>query len=262
MTRPFGDAAAREGGLILTAIQFMTRLPVPAPSWAPAWTPDMLARAARHFPLVGALVGAICAAVWLLTSWALPPAAAAGITLAVGMLVTGALHEDGLADLFDGLGGGFTRDRALEIMRDSRIGTYGGAALIVSLGLRWAALAALSPVPGACALIAAHALARAPATVMLAAFDYAREGPTARDVAGGVTRAEALWAALSALTIAVLALGFAAGMAAAIAGALAAAAMAAWMLRRLGGYTGDGLGAMEQASEAAALLTLAALWGG
>jgi adenosylcobinamide-GDP ribazoletransferase len=252
--------AAREAGLVLTAVQFMTRLPVPAPSWAPAWQPDMLARAARHFPLVGALVGAICAAVWLLAGAVLPPAAAAGIVLAVGMLVTGALHEDGLADLFDGLGGGFTRDRALEIMRDSRIGTYGGAALIMSLGLRWAALAALAPLNGACALIAVHALSRAPATVMLAAYDYAREGPTARDVAGGVTVPEAIWAALSALVIAALALGPTA-LAAALAGVIGAAAMAAWMLRRLGGYTGDGLGAMEQAAEAAMLLTLAAMLG-
>ena len=245
---------------MLIAVQFMTRLPVPTPSWAPEWQPDMLARAARHFPLAGALVGGICALVWLLAASVLPPAAAAGVALAVGMLATGALHEDGLADLFDGLGGGFTRDRALEIMRDSRIGTYGGAALIISLGLRWAALSALAPAAGACALIAVHALSRAPATVMLARFDYAREGPTARDVAGGVTAPEALWAVLSALAIAALALGPSA-LPAALAGALGAAAMAAWMLRRLGGYTGDGLGAMEQAAEAAMLLTLAALWG-
>jgi adenosylcobinamide-GDP ribazoletransferase len=262
MSAGWRQAAAREAALVLAAVQFMTRLPVPTPSWAPPWQPETLSRAARHFPLVGALVGAICAGAWLLASTVLPPAAAAGIALAVGMLVTGALHEDGLADLFDGLGGGQTRDRALEIMRDSRIGTYGGAALIVSVGLRWAALAALSPTAGACALIAVHALSRAPATVMLAGFDYARQGPAARDIAGGVTRAEALWAVLVALAAAFLALGLASALAAALAAIVGAAAMAAWMLRRLGGYTGDGLGAMEQAAEVAVFLTLVAVLGG
>lgn len=250
----------REGVLILAAIQFLTRLPMPDTGWEA----DRLGRAAKHFPTAGFVIGAIVGGVFLAAASALPVAAVAGVALAFGMLLTGALHEDGLADTFDGLGGGMTRDRALEIMRDSRIGTYGGAALLSSILIRWAAITALAEAAGpqaaALALLAAHGMARVSSPVMLAGFDYAREGPTARDVAGGVGVGEAAFAFGLGLAAACALLGVEAGLFAALFCGVAGAVVAFWALGRLGGYTGDVLGAMEQAGEAAVLLALAALW--
>ncbi|MEM0944986.1 MAG: adenosylcobinamide-GDP ribazoletransferase, partial [Pseudomonadota bacterium] len=116
--------------LLATAVQFLTRLPVPAPGWEE----DRLARAMRWFGAVGLLVGALTGALWWAASVALPAPVAAGLAIAGGIWLTGALHEDGAADTADALGGHASRERALEIMRDSRIGTYGAAALILSVG--------------------------------------------------------------------------------------------------------------------------------
>ncbi|WP_052711642.1 adenosylcobinamide-GDP ribazoletransferase [Elstera litoralis] len=108
------------------ALMFLTRLPVPI---NPAPEASEIAEAGDMFPLVGTLIGAATGAVfWGLSTLGLPPLVAAATALAAQLLLTGALHEDGLADMADGFGGGFTRARKLEIMRDSRLGTYGGAA--------------------------------------------------------------------------------------------------------------------------------------
>ncbi|TYO88446.1 adenosylcobinamide-GDP ribazoletransferase [Oceanicella actignis] len=252
-------ALGRELRLIVGALGFLTRAPLPARLWA--WAghePDRLARAARWFPLVGAAVGALCAAVWLAAGAALPAPLAAGLAVAAGVAATGALHEDGLADCCDGLGGHAGRERALEIMRDSRIGAYAGLGLIFSIGLRWAALAALEPAAGAAALIVAHAWARALMTGALAASDYARPTGAAAGAAG-VTRAEAGAALGLALAIAA-ALGGAGAVAACGAGLVAGLWMLRLLKRRLGGHTGDGLGAIEQLGEIAVMTTLAGLW--
>ncbi|MGG7565277.1 adenosylcobinamide-GDP ribazoletransferase [Rhodovulum sp. DZ06] len=249
--------AGAEAALVVAAVQFLTRLPAPDMGWSD----DRLARAARHFPTAGALVGLICAAVYFLASSAFPPAVAAGLALAASMLATGGLHEDGLADCIDGLGGGRTRERAMEIMRDSRIGSYGAAAMLVSALLRWAALASLDAAAGAAALVVCHALSRAAPTAVLAACRNARSGDAAKDIAGGVTGSEALAAGTMAAALALGLLGPEAAvfaLAAAIAGGFT---MALWAVTRLGGYTGDVLGATEQATHVAALLALSALLG-
>ncbi|MEE3101345.1 MAG: adenosylcobinamide-GDP ribazoletransferase, partial [Pseudomonadota bacterium] len=133
-TEPRGGALRRELGLALYALQFLTRIPIPA--WV-GHAPDMLARAARWYPVVGALVGLAAGAVYAgAATLGLAPLAGAALALAVSIALTGALHEDGLADTLDGLGGGATRERALEIMRDSRIGAYGAVGLGVALLVR------------------------------------------------------------------------------------------------------------------------------
>ncbi len=251
--------AALELRLALYALTFLTRLPAPGPTRA--WVghaPDMLARSARWFPAVGLVVGAIAAAVWLAASAALPPAVAAGLALAAGIAVTGALHEDGLGDCCDGLGGHAPRERALEIMRDSRIGAYGAAGLVFSIGLRWAALAALDPASGAAALLIAHSGGRAMIAAALALAGYARTEGLATS-AGGVESREALVALAIALGVAVV-LGLGAGALAFLVAAIAAGVMLWRLVRRLGGYTGDGLGAIEQVAEVAALIVLAGAW--
>ncbi len=253
--RPW-DRLGEEASLLCYALQFLTRLPIPAA--AAGHGPDRLARAARWFPAAGALVGLASGLVFAAAALALPPLAAAALALAAGMALTGALHEDGLSDTLDGLGGGFTRERALEIMRDSRIGAYGAAGIGFSLLVRAGALTAFAPAEGLAALVAAHAAGRAAMLPAIRFAAYARPAGAAAQVAGGMPAGAFAAAVVLAIVICTGAAGWA-GLAALAAAFAAAAAALARLLRRLGGYTGDGLGAMEQAGEVAALLTLAAL---
>lgn len=247
--------ARDELGLFLAAAGFLTRLPLPADD---GWEADRMARASRYFPAVGALVGLAGGAVWWLAGAFLPGVLAAGLGLAAMIALTGALHEDGLADCADGLGGGRSREDALEIMRDSRTGSYGVLALILSLGLRWAALASLAPAAGVLALVLAGGIGRAmmvPATALAA---YARPEGVGSLVARGA-RGEEIGVALgTALVLAVL--GGWAGLLALVLAAVVAGALLAWMARRIGGYTGDGLGAIAQAGEVTVMLVLAGSW--
>ena len=172
------DKVRDEIGNIIKALQFFTRLPLPARIASLADHSTGLEQSTRHFPVAGIAIGLLLAALFLLLSGVLPPVLASGLTIAAGMALTGALHEDGLADCADGLGGsnGSERasERALEIMKDSRIGAFGAAALIFSIGLRWAALASLAPVTGALALIICHSAARGSIAIALATSTYAR----------------------------------------------------------------------------------------
>jgi adenosylcobinamide-GDP ribazoletransferase len=250
------QAPARQLGHLMVGLAFFTRLPVPVP---PDPNGTRLARAAPWFPVVGLLVGGVAGATLIVAGALLPMPLAAGFAIGAGVLVTGALHEDGLADCCDGLGGGHDRKQALAIMRDSRIGTFAGIGLILSLGLRWAALAALAPTAGALALVVAHGLSRGMLAPVLAMAPYARSQGLASAVAGGVGGREAGIALLVSLGIAMLA-GPACGLAVFAAAGLAAALMLAILMRRLGGYTGDGLGAVQQLAEIAALSILAGCW--
>ncbi|WP_029007930.1 adenosylcobinamide-GDP ribazoletransferase [Azospirillum halopraeferens] len=238
------------------AVIFLTRVPLRL-RHPPA--PDGLARAMGWFPLVGAAAGAAGGGVYALAALAnLPPPVAALLAVAAMVWLTGALHEDGLADVADGFGGGRDRERKLEIMRDSRVGTYGAAALVLTLGLRVAALAALAG-PGAvtAALAAAGACSRAAVPVVARTLAPARRdglaATQANPTAGRVVLALALAAGVT------LATAGAAAPAAWAGAALAAAAVAGLALRQIGGYTGDVLGAVQQAAEIAVLLVLVAL---
>ncbi len=218
-----------------------------------------LSRATRLYPLVGLAIGAAGGAVfWLAAAIGLPPLLAGLIAVAATMLLTGALHEDGLADTADGLGGGGDRARRLEIMGDSRSGSYGVAALILSIGLRAAALAALAaPAAVAGALVAAHAVSRACLPAAMAALPLAREDGLAAQA--GQPEPAWAWTALALAALIALAVqGFATGSATLLAGALAAG-LVAWLARaRIGGYTGVVRGALQQAAETAVLLTVVA----
>ncbi|WP_027135859.1 adenosylcobinamide-GDP ribazoletransferase [Geminicoccus roseus] len=245
---------------VKTALQFLTRLPVRAPA---SHGMQGLSRAAWAFPLAGLAVGAIGGLAYALADAAgLPPLPAAILALAATIAVTGALHEDGLADLFDALGGHAPRARALEIMRDSRIGTYGTLALLVTVALRATSLASLqAPARVAAALLAAACLSRAAMAVLMALQHPAR--PDGLGAASGrVAPARAGLAALLGL-IPLLALATsspAAALAALLAAASAFAATERWTRSRLGGFTGDTVGGTEQLCETACLLALAAAW--
>lgn len=239
--------------LLVAAATFLTRLPMPQLAVLPD---NHLARAARYFPVVGALVGLLAGVVWAIAASHVPATVAAGLAIGVGVLLTGALHEDGLSDCCDGLGGGATRERALEIMRDSRVGAYGVIGLVLSLGLRWAALASLDIGTGFAALIAAHAIGRGMIVVAIRLSGYARSDGAGRAVADGVEAWEAAVTVAIVFVIAVIFAGWS-GFSAMIIAAIAGGVMLAQLMRRLGGYTGDGLGAVEQVAEVAAMVALA-----
>ena len=234
------------------AAAFLTRLPVPQGD-----APPNLARAYRAFPLVGAVIGVAIGAVdLLLLRIGLPAIAAAALALGAGALLTGALHDDGLADVADGFGGGSDTAAKLEVMRDSRLGTYGVLVLVTAFVAKVAALAVLPRGEVILALIATHALARAPLAVLAATMPYAREGLAAS--AGRPDGSTGFAASLVAAVIAFLALPAGTAMTAIIVTAAGATGFAILAQRQIGGQTGDVLGAAEQICEVAILLTLAA----
>ena len=241
---------------VALALSFCTRIPTGG------LTGDgpNLARASWAMPIAGAIVGIAGAlAYWSAFRLGVPPLPSAAIALAATMLLTGCLHEDGLADTADGFGGGVTRERKLEIMRDSRIGTFGVCALIVSFALRWSALATMAaPLQVAAALIAAHVAARAILPAFMRLVPPARpDGLSAQ--AGRPPLESAGVAALIGIIVLGIALGPLATLGAIILLALAGAFMAWLATRQIGGQTGDVLGALEQICEIIVLLVAASV---
>ena len=238
-----------------TATAFLTRLPMPHPQGA---TPENFVRAHRMFPLVGALIGTAVGLLCLaLRAIGVPDLAAAALALGGSAVLTGALHEDGLADVADGFGGGRDVAAKLEIMRDSRLGTYGAMILLVSFVAKCSALAVIPDrdvVPG---LLVAHALARGILPWMSVSLPYARNDGLARN-AGRPDSVTATISAGLALLIALLALSFATALCAALAAIASAVGMALMARRQIGGQTGDVLGGAEQVAETAILVLLAA----
>jgi adenosylcobinamide-GDP ribazoletransferase len=237
---------------LIEALGFLTRFPVPQ------LASHRGAAAAWAWPLAGALVGLWAAALASLALWAgLPAGVAAALALAAQALPTGALHEDGLADSADGLWGGGTRERRLEIMRDSRIGSYGALALMLGVLIRWTALSAILAQGEAWgALIAAGALSRWPMLALLWALQPAREGGLSRLI-GRPATATLVLAGTVAILVAVIIAGWT-GLGAALAVLAVTTLWAPFVRARLGGQTGDTCGAAQQLAEVAALLVLAA----
>jgi adenosylcobinamide-GDP ribazoletransferase len=243
--------------LMALAVGFLTRLPVPR---VRCFDADLLKRSALYFPLVGVLVGAINVLVWRLAANWLPNPLAVGISMAASLLVTGAFHEDGFADACDGFGGGTTPARTLEIMKDSRIGAYGAMGIFMMLGLKWVTLAALPPAAFALWVICAHMLSRWCCSALIATMRYVRSHDSkAKPIADALGPLD--WAASGLIGAAAIAAWLAAAHAwpgaverrALAAGVLAAAlvsvAAAAYFRSRIGGYTGDCLGAVQQTAE-------------
>jgi len=255
MTAPGGRLRGLASDLRI-GVLFCTRLPVPHPD--PIDGSDV-ARASWALPVAGALVGALGALVyWIAQRAGLPAALATALALAATMAATGCLHEDGLADTADGFGGGKDRERKLEIMRDSRIGTYGACALALAIILRWSALASIADASAAAmALIAAHAAARAPLPAFMRLVPSARSDGLGAGT-GRPPRASVAAAAGLGL-IALLGLGPVAAIVSLVLLAAAGIVMAWLSVRQIGGQTGDVLGALEQINEILILLTVVAV---
>jgi adenosylcobinamide-GDP ribazoletransferase len=218
-----------------------------------------LSQALWSAPVVGAVVGLIGASVYgVAQSLHLPPLPAAALAVAATVAVTGALHEDGLADVADGFGGGATRERKLDIMRDSRIGTYGVCALTLSFILRISALTNLGdPALVTAVLVAAHAASRAPIPAFMRLVPAARTDGLSSDAGRGL-QSLAIVAILLGLVPLLIGLGFAAGFVAVVLLCAGFGFMAWLCTRQIGGQTGDVLGALEQVGEIAVLLVAAA----
>lgn len=249
--------------LFFIALQFFTRVPIPA--WV-GFEASWLQHASRYFPLVGLFVAIVVALVYGAAAWLWPAPIAVLLSSVAGLYLTGAFHEDGLADMCDGFGGGQTRERIMEIMKDSRIGSYGAIALVVTLGLKVTTLSLLAPGQAIGALLLAHPLSRLAAVSLIRSASYARDAGKAKPMAQEMRAAEfAIAAGCTLLPALVLgALNIVAWPA--LGAALVASAVVAWWLRglfvsRIGGYTGDCLGAVQQVSEVAIYLCVLAAAG-
>lgn len=246
--------------LFFIALQFFTRLPIPR--WV-GFEAQWLQHASRYFPLVGIVVAALAALVYCAASalWSAPVAVL--LSTAAGIYLTGAFHEDGFADMCDGFGGGMTRERVMEIMKDSRIGTYGAVGAGLLIALKCALLSSMDSAAAIAALFIAHPLSRFAATALIWKLEYARDEGKAKPMAQQMTTGEFITAGTCALAplLAIGAVG-ASAWAALGAAVLATAAAAVWLaskfVRRIGGYTGDCLGAVQQVAEVAIYLCLAA----
>ncbi len=257
----------RELRLFGMALQFLTRVPVPS---SLAFDAASHRQAVRYFPLVGSLVGAASALTALIALRFWPSVVSATLAVAFTVWLTAAFHEDGLADTFDALLGATSREKALAIMKDSRIGTYGAAALCTCLLLRVLLLSELlarDPLVASGALVAAHGSGRAIAVVLMGTLAYAGDATRAKSGSwtGEVPRSDVAWACVIGLaTLALPALAhlepvvtFAAEV---IVLVLLLWIMRNWLQRRLNGYTGDSLGATEQLAEVVVLLVFVAEW--
>lgn len=251
---PRFDALDLDPAHIRQALGLLSRLPVA--SGAP---PQGAAGAAWAYPVAGLILGGLAALAGLVAhGLGMAPPLTATLVLGVTILVTGAMHEDGLADTADGLGGGWTPERRLEIMKDSRIGTYGVLALILAFAARWAALWVLfqaGPGTAAAAILAAAAVSRGTMPALMAALPPARSDGLSHGV-GRVTPATAWLAAGIGIAAALVLTGLQAPWA--LIWAAAATLAMGWLARAaIGGQTGDILGATQQVAEVAVLASLA-----
>jgi len=245
--------------LFFIALQFFTRVPIPR--WV-GFEASWLHACARHFPLVGFVIGAVTAAVLWAGHALFTPAVAVLLSMAAGVVLTGAFHEDGWADTCDALGGAVSRERALVIMKDSRIGSYGAVGLVLMLGLKAAALLALPLEWAVPAVLFSHTASRFAPVLLIRFLRYAGdlEHAKAKPLAQQISRTGLGVAAAWVLLLAVCLVAWQAAWWMAVGASVWIALLgllwcARWFQQRLGGYTGDTLGASQQITEVLVLLS-------
>ncbi len=239
----------RECALFFSAVRLLTRFPAPH---SVDHSAEPLDAATRYYPLVGVVIGVIGGTVYWVAALVLEPVIAVLLSTAVTALCTGAFHEDGLADMFDGIGGGYTRERALEIMRDSRIGSFGALALIIVLATKVATLASMSVDLAFMTIICGHTVSRTSSVLTIATSRYARDGDVNAYAASSISSIGLTIAILTGVA-ALVALAWLDAASTAV-GALIGATLGhlgirCFYQRRIGGYTGDCLGATQQITE-------------
>ncbi len=239
----------QEAEAFFGALRFFTRLPVPA--WV-GHSQEALDRAARYFPLVGLLVGVLGGLTFVLAAFVLPVSIALLLSMAATLLITGAFHEDGLADAVDGFGGGWDKAQVLAIMKDSRIGSYGALVVALMLLVKFNALFELPDEWIAVSIVAAHAASRFCSTTLIYALDYVRDDDSSRAKPLATRMGAGSLAAAAVFGLAPLALlPWEAALTGLLLAVLTTILAARYFVRRIGGYTGDCLGAVQQGTELA-----------
>jgi adenosylcobinamide-GDP ribazoletransferase len=241
--------------LFLLASGFLSRIPLPA---ALPYSEERMNQAGRYFALVGLLLGALCAAVYSALATLLSPELSIFLTMVFSLLLTGAFHEDGLADMADGIGGGMTLERRLEIMKDSRIGTYGSCALLMALLGKYLLLSELA---GQMALLpiwlVGYGTSRAVATSLIYTMDYVSDPAKSKckPLAQKQSSPELLFLLFCGLLPCLL-LPLKVALALILLGLIFHLLFRRWLQKRLGGFTGDCLGAAQQLMELLSYLVL------
>ncbi len=248
----------KELQIFLTAIMFYSRIPVPKNM---KHEPDLLNKATRYFPLVGIITGVIAAAVFFAINYVTNVSVAVIFSMIASVLVTGAFHEDGFADVCDGFGGGWTKEKILLIMKDSRVGAYGAIGIVLLLLLKFSLLITLPVNKIAMVIIAGHALSRFFPVIIMLLSNYVRENEDAKakPLAKKIAAIEALLAFIFAALPLLLFCQWQ------IIGVLLMPLLFTFYINRyfkkwIGGYTGDCLGAVQQVAEVLIYLSLIILW--
>jgi adenosylcobinamide-GDP ribazoletransferase len=243
--------------IFLTAIMFYTRIPI---NHIEGYSPDMLNKSTRFFPVIGFLTGGFGALVFWSVSLILPVPLAILLSIVGTILFTGAFHEDGFADFCDGFGGGYTQERILEIMKDSRVGTYGSLGILLMLLLKFYALSEFQVTQIPLVLVVAHTFSRMFPVLMIYIAKYARLDATSKTKPIG--KADSVGSLLFAMAVGIAPLFFIPWQWA-VASALVLLALLflfwRYITRKLGGYTGDVLGALQQLGEVFFYLTVLAV---
>lgn len=256
----------KEIRIFFTALMFLTRLPVPHFT---DHSPEYLEKSSKYFSLIGWIVGGLSVLVLLVVRYFIAPELAVLLSIVAGLLITGAFHEDGFADVCDAFGGGWTKQKILEIMKDSRLGTYGVAGLVLMLATKFLLLGQLAALTGplelipvfAAQVVAAHSLSRLMAVGLIQTSVYAYEGEESKSkplASKKLTVGEAALALLfGLLPLAFMPLRFALCLLPML---VAVGWLRRWYHKWIGGYTGDCLGAVQQVTEVVCYLSFIVLW--
>lgn len=248
----------RELQLFLTAVMFLTRIPCPA--WI-EYSEEILNSSCRYFPLVGVLVGVFSGGVLVLANTIWGHGIAVLLSMLSSVLITGAFHEDGLSDTCDGFGGGWGKDQILAIMKDSRIGAYGVIGIFFILALKFALLLSMPIIVGAYALIVGHSTSRFISTSFIFTHEYVRDDGSSRvkPLASRMKQSDLLMGATTVALSFLLVPAYAGVLLIVL--ALVRVVLIRCLLAKLGGYTGDVLGAVQQITEIFVYLVLSSYVG-
>ncbi|MGD8109404.1 adenosylcobinamide-GDP ribazoletransferase [Vibrio sp. TRT 17S01] len=244
--------------LFFLALGFFSRLPIPKRT---PYSEERMNQAGRYFALVGVILGLICALCYAVLAMILPENAAIVLTMVISLLLTGAFHEDGLTDMADGIGGGMTLERRLTIMKDSRIGTYGAAALVMALLTKFILLSELAKMTDLFVIwIAAYTLSRAVAATLIFDMPYVSdsENSKSKPLASRQSSLELTVLVITGVLVSLL-LPLSIAFALLLTGVVFRYLLKVWLLRRIGGFTGDCLGAAQQIMELLCYVVILAL---
>lgn len=245
--------------LFALAVSFFSRLPVPEKT---PYSDERMNRAGRYFSLVGVVLAGLCSGVYWLFSQVFSPEISVFVMMVFSLMLTGAFHEDGLTDMADGIGGGMTNERRLTIMKDSRIGTYGASALMMALLGKWLLLTELSSLSSmAYVLFVGYALSRAVAASLIYDMPYVSDIDTSKSkpLANKQTLPELITLIVVGLVPALM-MGLGVFFVLVLLSLVFRIAFKRWLMLRLGGFTGDCLGAAQQLMELLIYLALIAIF--